>query len=78
MLVAPATLSDITNPFRPVLLDAQAIVHIGLDDNARPGALADALRITVWDGSGQLWFSNNWDGVQTVDQTIWRGDVKVR
>ena len=53
-------------------------MQIELDDNGRPGALTDALRITVWNDSGQLWFSNNWDGVQTVDQTIWRGDVKVR
>jgi hypothetical protein len=77
-LVASASLSDITNPFRPVLLEEQATALIGLDDNGRPGALTDGLRITVWNESGQLWFSNNWDGVRTVEQTIWRGDVRVR
>ncbi len=38
----------------------------------------DGLGITVWNRSNQLWFSSNWDGTKTVDQTIAAGDVRVR
>jgi hypothetical protein len=77
-VVAAARLRDVTNPFRPVLLDGQATVRITLDDNGAPRALADTLGITVWHKSGQLWFSSNWDGARTTEQTLGVGDVVVR
>ena len=64
-LVAPVRLRDITNPFRPVLLEVQATVRVTLDDNGA-GGVTDAIGITVWNTSGQLWFSSNWDGTRTV------------
>ena len=77
-VVAPARLRDVTNPFRPVLLDGLSTVRITLDDNGAPRALADTIGITVWNTSGQLWFSSNWDGARTTEQTLAVGDVVVR
>ncbi len=78
IIVATARVRDVTKPFRPVVLDTRATVRITLDDNGRPGALIDRLGITVWNRSNQLWFSSNWDGTKTVDQTIAAGDVRVQ
>ena len=77
-IVATARVRDVTKPFRPIVLDTRATVRITLHDNGRSRALLDRLGITVWNSSNQLWFSSNWDGTKTVDQTIALGDVRVQ
>ena len=46
-------------------------------DNGEPGNV-DTVGFTLWDSSGELLFSSNWSGVETVQQTIGGGNVQVR
>jgi predicted extracellular nuclease len=77
-IIASARIKDVTKPQRPVLVDAQAMLRITVDDNGNPGRGADAIGVTVLTGGTQLWFSSNWDGSKTADQAIAAGNVRVR
>ena len=38
-----------------------------MTDKGEPGS-SDTIGITVWNKSGGLWFSSNWNGTKTVEQ----------
>jgi len=48
-----------------------------MTDKGEPGS-GDSIAVTVWNKSGGLWFSSNWDGTKTVEQTLGGGNVQVR
>jgi hypothetical protein len=49
-----------------------------MHDVADPGAGSDTIAITIWDGTGAVVFSSNWDGTNTVEQVIARGNLQIR
>jgi len=40
-----------------------------MDDKGEPES-SDKIGITVWNKIGGLWFSSNWDGTKTAEQTL--------
>ncbi|MFN3979205.1 MAG: M14 family zinc carboxypeptidase [Caldilinea sp.] len=72
-----ATITDITNPNAPVGLEGNNSLQISLTDHGEPGS-SDSIAITLWDKSGRLWFSSNWNGVRTVEQILGGGNLAVR
>lgn len=77
VVVARATLSDITEPETPVLLEKGMTVRISLDDNGSPGADADTLGVTVFDSASSLWFSSE-GGSPALEMPNVAGNLKVR
>lgn len=77
-LVAAARITDVTRPNQPVLVEPQATLRLTFDDNGAPGASADTIGITVLNAAGQLWFSSDWSGTATVEQTLAGGNIRVR
>lgn len=78
MVANHVTVSDISDPSAPVVLDDQATLRLTVDDNGEPGIFVDAVGITVWQETGALWFSSNWYGGRTENQTIAGGNIQVR
>ncbi|MBK9710079.1 MAG: glycoside hydrolase family 3 C-terminal domain-containing protein [Kouleothrix sp.] len=72
-----AGITDITNPALPVAVDGNATLQVGLTDKGEPGS-NDSIAITLWDKSGKLWFSSNWSGAKTVEQTLGGGNLAIR
>ena len=72
-----AGITDITNPALPVAVDGNASLQVGLTDKGEPGS-NDSIAITLWDKSGKLWFSSNWSGAKTVEQTLGGGNLAIR
>ena len=50
--------------------------QVVMTDNGEPGTL-DLIGLTLWDNSGGLRFSSNWDGVQTLEQNLAGGNLVV-
>jgi hypothetical protein len=48
-----------------------------MSDAGEPGK-SDSIAITVWNGTGALWFSSNWNGTKTAEQIIGGGNLVVR
>ena len=71
-----ANIQDITDPLNPIAIDANATLQVWMTDNGEPGT-ADTLGIQVLNASGGLWFSSNWDGARTVEQTLGGGNLTV-
>lgn len=71
-----AVIQDITDPNLPVSVDGNATLHVTMTDRDNPGS-TDGIAITVWNKSGGLWFSSNWNGTMTVEQNLGGGDLKV-
>jgi hypothetical protein len=72
-----ANITDITNPSAPLAVEVNATLQVTLTDRGEPGS-SDTIGITVWGKNGKLWFSNNWSGTKTVEQTIGGGNLAVR
>jgi len=72
-----ANIQDVTNPLNPVSIDGNATLQVTMTDRGEPGA-ADGIGVTVWNKSGGLWFSSNWNGTRTQEQTLAGGNVVVR
>jgi|GEM_PF-321785 len=72
-----ANIQDITNPLAPVSVDGNATLQIKVTDKGEPGS-SDSVAITLWNKDGGLWFSSNWSGTSTVEQTLSGGNVQVR
>ena len=51
---------DIRNPTVITSLGGNLTLQLQMHDAADPGAGKDTLGITVWDSSGALLFSSNW------------------
>lgn len=76
-LTGKAVINDITNPAKVISIDGNASIQLTLTDRGEPGS-ADSLGITVHNRAGGLWFSSNWDGTRTVEQTLNGGNIQVR
>jgi hypothetical protein len=72
-----ASIQDITNPLAPISVEGNASLQVTIDDNGEPGS-SDTIGITVWNKNGGLWYSSNWSGVKTVEQTLGGGNLIVR
>jgi len=77
LIAARATISDITTPGSPVVIDANAILRVTVDDNGNPGIGADTIGLTVLNSANALWFSSNGNG-PAVNQVIVGGNLHVR
>ncbi len=71
-----ASIQDITNPLNVISIDGNATLQVDMTDNGEPGTL-DTIGITVWNKSGGMWFSSNWNGTKTVQQNLAGGDLMV-
>jgi len=71
-----ASIQDITNPLASISIDGGAALQVTLHDNGDPGT-SDTIGITVWNKSGGLWFSSNWNGGATIEQLLGGGNLVV-
>jgi hypothetical protein len=71
-----ASLQDITDPLHPISIDGNATLQVTMTDRGEPGS-SDSIGITVWAHAGGLYFSSNWNGTTTVEQTLGGGNVQV-
>jgi len=73
-----ANIQDITNPNAPpISIDGNATLQVSMADNGEPGS-NDTISITVFNKSGGVWFTSNWNGTTSVQQKIWGGNLRVR
>jgi hypothetical protein len=75
-LMGKATITDVTKWRKPVIVASNVSLQIDMKDNGEPGK-ADTISITLWDKTGALLFSSNWNGAKTIPQTINRGNLIV-
>jgi hypothetical protein len=71
-----ANIQDVTDPDNPIDLDGNATLHMTMKDNGEPGS-SDTIGITLWSKQGDLLFSSNWNGVQTIEQLLDGGNLQV-
>jgi hypothetical protein len=72
-----ANIQDITNPAAPIAVDGNATLQVTMTDKGEPGAGSDTIGITVWNKSGGLWFSSEWNGTKTVEKPLGGGNLVV-
>jgi hypothetical protein len=72
-----ANIQDITNPLLPSSVDGNATLQVQMTDKGEPGS-SDSIAVTVWNKAGGLWFSSNWNGTKTIEQTLGGGNLQVR
>jgi hypothetical protein len=72
-----ASIQDITNPLNVISVDGNATIQVSMTDKGEPGS-SDMIGIAVFNKSGGLWFSSNWSGTKTIEQTIGGGNLVVR
>ena len=71
-----ANIQDITNPLLPQSIEGNATLQVKITDMGDPGN-NDRIAITVWNKSGGVWFTSNWDGTKTIEQLVSGGNIKV-
>jgi hypothetical protein len=71
-----ANITDITDPLHPIALEGNATLQLWMTDNGEPGS-SDTLGIQVLNKNGGMWFSSNWNGNKTVEQTLGGGNLAV-
>jgi hypothetical protein len=71
-----SSIQDITNPLAPISIDGNATLQVTMTDNGEPGS-SDTIAITVWNKIGGMWFSSNWTGTKTMEQTLGGGNLQV-
>ena len=71
-----ANIQDVTDPDNPISIEGNATSHMVMKDNGEPGS-EDIIGITVWSKNGDLLFSSNWSGVETLQQFLGGGNIKV-
>jgi hypothetical protein len=73
-----ANIQDITNPLGPVTVSGNNSLQFNMTDYGSPGS-SDTIGITLWNGSGGIWFSTNWTGnpPATMEQVLGGGDLTV-
>ena len=64
--VSKANLTDITDPYNPLVIAGGLGFQMTITDRGEPGT-TDSLAFTLWNGSTLL-YSSSWDGVKTVEQ----------
>jgi hypothetical protein len=72
-----ANIQDVTDPLNPVSIDGNATLQVTMTDRGEPGN-ADTIGVTVWNKAGGLWFSSNWSGTKTFEQSLAGGNLVVR
>jgi hypothetical protein len=70
-----ASIQDITDPLNPIGIDGNATLQVTMHDYGQPAN--DTIGITVWAHAGGLYFSSNWNGTTTVEQTLGGGNLQV-
>ena len=70
-----ANLTDMTDPLSPVSLGGNLLLQMRMTDNGEAGE-NDTISFTLWD-NGVLLFSSNWNGAQSVEQNVARGNLQV-
>jgi hypothetical protein len=73
--LALATLTDITNPLAPVVIDTNLDLHVCMTDRGLPGA-NDGIAITLKSGSTLL-YSSNWVSTLTGEMNLAGGDLLI-
>jgi hypothetical protein len=71
-----ANLQDVTDPLNPISLGGNLSFQMDLTDMGEPGS-NDSIGITVYNASGELLFSSEWNGVQTIEKLLSGGNVVV-
>jgi len=75
-----ASIQDITNPVLPLSVPGSggSALQFNMTDYGTPGS-SDTIGITLWNGSGGIWFSNNWVGTPpaTAEQVLSGGNLEV-
>src|SRR5438132_207103 len=73
-----ANIQDITNPLAPFTVSGNSSLQFNMTDYGTPGS-SDTIGITLWNGSGGIWFSTNWVGSPpaTVEQVLGGGNLEV-
>jgi hypothetical protein len=69
-----ANIQDITNPLAPISIDGNATLQVNMTDNGEPGS-SDQISITVFNKSGGVWFTSNWNGTTYIQQTLGGGNL---
>jgi hypothetical protein len=72
-----ANIQDVTDPYNPIPIGGNGTLRVTMKDNGEPGSF-DKIGITFWNNDGGLWFSSNWDGSKTSEQTLGGGNLQVR
>lgn len=71
-----ANIRDITNPLVAISIDGNASLQVTMTDNGQPGT-NDSIAITVWNKTGGLWYSSNWNTTSTIKQLLQGGNLTV-
>ncbi len=71
-----AKLVDVTKWWHTSTVASRLSLRVTLTDRGSHGS-KDSIGVTLWNGS-KLLFSSNWDGTETVEQTLKSGKVYVR
>jgi hypothetical protein len=75
-----ANIQDITNPQSPVAVSGSggSALQFSMTDKGEPGS-SDTIAITLWNGSGGIWFSTSWAGSPpaSVEQLLNGGNLVV-
>jgi len=71
-----ANVTDITNPLSPVSVGGNSTLQVSMTDAGEPGTF-DKIGIIVFNNAGGMWFTSNWDGTKTVQQTLGGGNLIV-
>jgi hypothetical protein len=73
-----ANIQDITNPAATFSVAGNNSLQFNMTDYGSPGS-GDTIGITLWNGSGGVWFSTNWVGTPpaTVEQQMGGGNLVV-
>jgi hypothetical protein len=72
-----ANIQDVTDPLNPISIDGNATLQVTMTDRGEPGS-TDTIGITLWNKDGGLWFSSNWSGTRTLEQSLAGGNLVVR
>jgi hypothetical protein len=76
VFIGKATIQDITNDDKIVLVESNAVLQVTMTDAGEPGKY-DMIAIQVQNKAGGLWFASNWTGTQTVQQQIGGGNIQI-
>jgi hypothetical protein len=71
-----ASIQDITDPLNTISIDGNATLQVTMTDYGSPGT-SDTIGITVWNKSGGMWFSSNWNSTRTIEQVLDGGALSV-
>lgn len=71
-----ANIQDITDPLNPISIAGNGTLQVTMADKGETGS-SDTIGITLWNRSGGLWFSSNWNGTVTVEQALGGGNLVV-